>query len=62
VGINIVHGTFHSLVALDPGSVFFEAKAGPYVSIMAAELAEWAPSEGDGAAVDYLSGLRALFT
>ena len=61
VGVNIVHGTFHSIVALEPGSVFFEAKAGPYVPIAAAELAEWAPSEGDGAAVDYLSGLRALF-
>lgn len=61
VGVNIAHGTFHSIVALDPGSVFFEAKAGPYVPIVAAELAEWAPSEGDAAAVGYLSGLRALF-
>ena len=39
VGINIVHGTFHSILALEAGSVFFEAKAGPYVAISPAELA-----------------------
>ncbi len=30
LGINIPHGQFHTLVALEPGSVFFEAKAGPF--------------------------------
>src|SRR5512147_3189292 len=33
VGVNIPHGTYHSLVAMESGSVFFEAKAGPYVPI-----------------------------
>src|ERR1035437_3279709 len=29
-GITIPHGTFHSIVSLAPGSVFFESKGGPY--------------------------------
>ncbi len=61
VGVDIAHGTFHSIVALDSGSVFFEAKAGPYVPITATELAPWAPPEGEPAAVEYLGRLRALF-
>jgi len=61
VGIDIVHGTFHSVVALEPGSVFFEAKAGPYVAIAPEELAPWAPAEGEAAALAYLARLQALF-
>jgi len=52
VGVDIPHGTWHSIVALEPGTVFFEAKAGPYLPLSADETAAWAPREGeDGAAV-----------
>lgn len=54
VGIHIPIGTFHSMVALSPGSIFFEAKAGPYVAISAQERAAWAPAETDSAAADFL--------
>ena len=37
VGINVPHGAIHSLVALAPGTVFFEAKAGPYAPLTRAE-------------------------
>lgn len=61
IGIDIVHGSFHSVLALESGSVFFEAKAGPYVPIAEPEKAPWAPAEGDPGAPDYMARLRALF-
>lgn len=61
VGVNIPHGVFHSVVALEPGSVFFEAKAGPYRVLEAAEKAIWAPAEGEPEAAAYLEFLKALF-
>jgi hypothetical protein len=36
--------------ALEPGTVFLEAKAGPYLPLSADEKAPWAPVEGDGKA------------
>ena len=60
-GVNIPHGTYHSLVSLETGTVFFEAKAGPYVALSAAEKAPWAPAEGEPGAAEYLAGLAALF-
>lgn len=61
MGINIPHGQFHTLVALEPGSVFFEAKAGPFQPLSAAEKAPWAPSESGSEAVAYLKKLEELF-
>ena len=61
VGVNIPHGTYHSLVALEPGSVFFEAKAGPYVPIADAERAPWAPREGEAQVAAYQRKLEGLF-
>ena len=61
VGVNIPHGVFHSLVALEPGSIFFEAKAGPYKALEPAEKACWAPAEGEPDATAYLNFLRAMF-
>lgn len=61
VGINIPPGTFHSLVALEPGSIFFESKAGPYVPIVEAERAAWAPKEGEASCPDYLAFMLGRF-
>ncbi len=60
-GLTIPRGVFHGIVALDPGSVFLEAKAGPYQPYTPEELAPWAPRENDAAAPAYLAGLRAMF-
>lgn len=60
-GVTIPHGTFHSIVALVPGSVFLEAKAGPYLPLTEQERASWAPAEQAAGAADYLSSLEALF-
>ncbi len=61
MGIDLPAGTYHTIFALESGSVFFEAKAGPYVPITAAERAPWAPAEGSAEAPAYLAQLKALF-
>lgn len=61
VAVNIPHGTFHALVCLQAGSIFFEAKAGPFVPLNPAEKASWAPPEGDPAAPACLASLRERF-
>lgn len=61
LGVTIPVGVFHSLVAFDPGTIFFESKAGPYRALSDGEKAPWAPREGDAAAVEYLSRLRSRF-
>lgn len=60
-GVNIPHGTYHSLVSFEPGSVFFEAKGGPYHPPTEEERAPWAPREGEAGAGAYLEQLYALF-
>lgn len=62
VGINIPHGVFHSLVALEPGTVFFESKAGPYAMLTADERAPWAPQEGAPEAGAYLAWMEKHFS
>jgi cupin fold WbuC family metalloprotein len=58
LGVDVQHGVFHSVLALEPGTVIFEAKAGPYVPISPEERAAWAPAEGDAVVAAYLAMLR----
>ncbi len=61
VGIDIMHGTIHSLVALEPGTIAFEAKAGPFADRTPAELPGFAPAEGSAEAPAYLAWMRGRF-
>jgi cupin fold WbuC family metalloprotein len=61
IGAHVPTGTYHSIVALEPASVFFEVKAGPYDPSAAKDFAPWAPEEGSAEAPDYLRKLRGLF-
>ena len=61
LGATVPSGTWHTLIAFEPGGVFLEAKAGPYLPLSDAERAPWAPAEGDAAAADYLEALTARF-
>ncbi len=61
VGVNIPHGVYHTLLALEPGSVFFEAKAGPYAPLTPEEKAPWAPAEGEPQTASRLAQWRQLF-
>jgi len=60
-GVDIPRGTWHSIVSLAPGSVFFEAKAGPYLPFAPEEKASWAPAENGAGAKEYLERLQRLF-
>ncbi|HEY6148662.1 MAG TPA: WbuC family cupin fold metalloprotein [Thermoanaerobaculia bacterium] len=52
VGVEMPAGVWHTFVALEPGSVFFETKAGPYVPLKPEEMAQWAPAEGSDEAAE----------
>ncbi len=57
VAANVPPGVFHTFVSLEPGTVFFEAKAGPYRPISEEEFAGWAPAESTAEASAYLEKL-----
>ncbi|MBK5912853.1 WbuC family cupin fold metalloprotein [Rhodocyclus purpureus] len=61
IGVDIPHGVWHSVLACSPGTVFFEAKAGPWAPLAEAERAPWAPAENEEGAAAYQAALRALF-
>jgi cupin fold WbuC family metalloprotein len=61
LGANVPHGTWHSLLAFEPGSAFLEAKGGPYVPLVPQERAPWAPAEGDPAVPAYMATLARHF-
>jgi len=59
--VNILHGAFHTAVSLKEGTIFFEAKAGPYQPLSVEEKAHWAPEEGTADANAYRESLRSFF-
>jgi len=61
VGITIPHGVFHSMVVLEPGTVVFETKAGPYRPLQQNEIPAWAPREGSPDAPASLVKMKHLF-
>ena len=61
MGVNIPVGTFHMVLALESGTAFLEAKAGPYLPLTPEEKASWAPAEGEAGAAAFLASLVALF-
>ncbi len=58
LGLDIPAGTWHAVVALSPGSAFFETKPGPYEPLSDKDWAPWAPEEGSFAAPAYLADLE----
>ncbi len=59
--VDIPPGSYHTAVSLESGTVFYEAKAGPYLPLTEAEKARWAPEDGAPSVSAYLEGLRRLF-
>jgi cupin fold WbuC family metalloprotein len=47
--VEIPAGAWHGLVVLDPGTVLFEFKQGPYAATSDKDFAAWAPAEGEAA-------------
>lgn len=58
---DIPHGLYHTAVSLSPGTIFFEAKAGPYRPLAEIERAPWAPDEGSAEVCEYLKNLEKYF-
>jgi cupin fold WbuC family metalloprotein len=48
---------WHSVIALEPGTVVYELKDGPYLAINDKNFASWAPREGDENCDEYLKSL-----
>lgn len=61
LGVDIPSGCFHTAVSLVPGTIFFEAKAGPYLPLAEEEKASWAPEDAAPEAAAYLDALKGLF-
>jgi cupin fold WbuC family metalloprotein len=61
VAVDIPHGIFHTAISLASGTVFYEAKAGPYLPLTADETPAWAPLDSEPLSQEYLQQLRGLF-
>ncbi len=46
-GVEIPAGTWHTVAALEEGTVLFEFKHGPYTPVTDKDFAAWAPAEGE---------------
>ena len=60
-GVDYRAGVWHTFIALEPDTVVFEVKPGPYDAATDKEFAPWAPAEGEAAAIDYLRTLESHF-
>ncbi len=58
-GCEIPPRAWHSIVAIETGSVAYEVKDGPYDPKIDKHFATWAPAEGDPKAATYLQSLIA---
>ena len=58
-GVDLVPGVYHSFLALEPDTVIYEVKNGPYVQTSDKTFAPWSPEEGSAAAHAYMQQLRA---
>jgi cupin fold WbuC family metalloprotein len=57
VGVEIDPATWHTVVALVPGALLMEVKAGPFEPAHPKDLAEWAPPEGSARVPEFLQKL-----
>jgi len=57
IGVEIPAGEYHTIIALEQGTVVYEVKDGPYKVADDKNFAPWAPAEGDMEAKAYLKSL-----
>ncbi len=58
-GFEIPPNSWHCVVALESGSIFFEVKQGPYAALSDKDFASWAPREGEPACGEFVQWLAA---
>ena len=61
-GVEVPPGTWHTVISLEPGSVVYEVKDGPYQPLDDKDFAKWAPPEGSEQSAVYLQGLERIAT
>ena len=60
-GVDLEPGVYHTFFALEPDTVVFEVKDGPYAPASDKTFPAWAPPEGSAQAAPYLAWLKAEF-
>jgi cupin fold WbuC family metalloprotein len=61
-GVDLHAGVYHTFVILEPDTVLFEVKPGPYQEATDKDFASWAPVEGSLDSRQFLEVLVARFT
>lgn len=56
-GVEVPPSCWHTVIALEPGSVLLEVKEGPFDIRLAKEIAPWAPEVGSDSVNDYIKRL-----
>jgi cupin fold WbuC family metalloprotein len=60
-GVDLEPGVYHTFIALEPDTVVFEVKSGPYSPTSDKTFPDWAPPEGSDKADAYMAWLKAVF-
>ena len=60
-GVDLEPGVYHTFFALEPDTVVYEVKSGPYSPANDKAFPDWAPREGSSGAGAYLAALKAEF-
>ncbi len=58
--VEIPPEVWHTMAALESGTVFFEVKQGPYVKPEGPNLAKWAPAEGEAGVSDVVTRYKTV--
>lgn len=61
IGADIPAGVFHTAVSLQAGTIFFEAKAGPFRMLAEEEKAHWSPEDETDESIVYLDIMKRQF-
>ena len=61
-GVDLEPGVYHTFFALEPDTVVYEVKNGPYSPVTDKSFPEWAPREGTPEASSYLARLVAEYS
>ena len=60
-GVDLEPGVYHTFFALEPDTVVYEVKSGPYTAANDKAFPDWAPREGSSQASAYLAALKAEY-
>lgn len=59
--VDVRPGVWHTILALEPDTVLYEVKPGPYFPVTDKDFAPWTPAADSDAVGDYLCGLEQRF-